>query len=265
MKIIFNAIKETRQSLRPLPYKSRRKAFSEKYFEFHHILPKSLFPLWKKKESKVALTAREHFFVHQLLTKIYPSKEMFYALRMMAMTSKNSNHKEHYKMSSKEYDALRKDNPCKGRTPWNKGVKMNDDVKQKIIESRAKTVANMTRDERKRFCPDSGNVGESNPFFGKVHTEDTKKKISKTIKDKNKNLSKEERSAKFGHTHLNGAKNPKAHAVILLNTGETFDCIADAKRKYPQAKHITECCQGYLGSTGKLNGEKMRWAYVNKD
>lgn len=52
---------------------------------------------------------------------------------------------------------------------------------------------------------------------------------------------------------------------MLLNTGEIFECIADAKRKYPQARHITECCQGHLGSTGKLNGEKMRWVYVNKD
>ena len=264
MKIIFNAIKETKQSLRPLPYKRRRKAFSEKYFEFHHILPKSIFPLWRKRESNiVALTAREHFFCHQLLTKIHPSKEMFYALRMMAMTSENSNHKEHYKLTSTKYEALRKDNLCKERTPWNKGIKMNDDVKQRMIESRAKTVANMTKEERKRFCPDSGNVGEHNPFFGKVHTEETKKKISKTLKDKNKNLSKEELSAKFGHSHLSGAENPRAHAVMLLNTGETFSCIADAKRKYPQARHITECCLGHLGSTGKLDGEKMRWTYVD--
>lgn len=266
MKIIFNAIKETKQSLRPLPYKSRQKAFSDKYFEFHHILPKSLFPLWKKKESNiVALTAREHFFCHQLLTKIYPSKEMFYALRMMAMINEKSNHKEHYKISSKEYEALKKDNPCKGRTPWNKGLKMDDEVKQRMTETRAKTISNMTKEERKRFCPDSGNVKENNPFFGKVHTEETKEKISKTLKDKNKNLSKEELSVKFGHAHLSGAKNPRAHAVMLLNTGEIFSCIADAKRKYPQARHITECCQGHLGSTGKLNGEKMRWAYANKD
>lgn len=264
MKIIFNAIKETKQSLRPLPYKRRQKAFSGKYFEFHHILPKSLFPLWKKKESNiVALTAREHFFCHQLLTKIYPSKEMFYALRMMAMSNEKSNHKERYKITSKEYEALKKDNHCKGRTPWNKGVKMNDDAKQRMIASRAKTISNMTKEERKRFCPDSGNVRENNPFFGKVHTEETKEKISKTLKDKNKNLSKEELSVKYGHTHLSSSQNPRAHAVMLLNTGEVFDCIADAKRKYPQARHITECCQGYLGSTGKLDGEKMRWRYAD--
>jgi hypothetical protein len=44
------------------------------YYERHHILPKSLFPLWdKEKKNLVLLTAREHFFCHQLLTKIYPT------------------------------------------------------------------------------------------------------------------------------------------------------------------------------------------------
>lgn len=266
MKIIFNAIKETKQSLRPLPYKSRRKAFSDKYFEYHHILPKSLFPLWKKKYSNiVALTAREHFFVHELLTKIYPSKEMHYALRMMAMSNEKSNHKEHYKITSKEYETLKKENLCTGRTPWNKGHKTPDDVKQKMMETRAKTLSSMTDEEKKRFCPDSGNIGENNPFFGKTHTKDTKEKISKTLKEKNRDLTKDELSTKYGHSHLKGECNPRAHAVVLLNTGEVFSCIADAKRKYPQARHITECCQGHLGSTGRLDGEKMRWAYANKN
>lgn len=266
MKIIFNAIKETKQSLRPLPYKRRQKAFSEKYFEFHHILPKSLFPLWRKRESNIiALTAREHFFCHQLLTKIYPSREMFYALRMMAMANEKSNHKEHYKISSKEYETLRKNNPCKGRTPWNKGLKMDDEVKQRMTETRAKTISNMTEEERKRFCPNNGNKGTNNPFYNKKHSQETLDKISKTLKEKNSKLTKEQLSQKFGHCHLTGESNPRAHAVMLLNTGEIFNCIADAKRKYPQARHITECCQGHLGSTGKLDGEKMRWAYVNKD
>ena len=58
----------------------RRKGNGE-YYERHHILPRSLFPLWEKDERNlVLLTAREHFFCHQLLYKIYPCKEMNYAL-----------------------------------------------------------------------------------------------------------------------------------------------------------------------------------------
>ena len=71
------------------------------YYESHHILPKSLFPLWKTKKSNlVLLTAREHFFCHQLLTKIYPSKAMSYALFRLAT---DHNHK----VTSREYERIR--------------------------------------------------------------------------------------------------------------------------------------------------------------
>ena len=48
-----------------------RKRGNGVYYESHHVLPKSLFPLWKyRKRNMVLLTAREHFFCHQLLSKI---------------------------------------------------------------------------------------------------------------------------------------------------------------------------------------------------
>lgn len=73
------------------------------YYERHHILPKSLFPLWaKRKSNTVLLTAREHFFCHQLLYKIFPSMEMAYALK--AFTSRPN---ADYKISSREYERIR--------------------------------------------------------------------------------------------------------------------------------------------------------------
>jgi len=57
-------------------------------YEEHHILPKSLFPLWKYKQSNlVLLTLREHWFIHELATKIWPRK-MTYALWRMALSDK---------------------------------------------------------------------------------------------------------------------------------------------------------------------------------
>ena len=42
-----------------------RKKGDGNYYEMHHILPKSMFPLWTKKKSNlVLLTAHEHFFCH---------------------------------------------------------------------------------------------------------------------------------------------------------------------------------------------------------
>jgi hypothetical protein len=72
------------------------------YYENHHILPRSLFPNWIKKEQNlVLLTAREHFFCHQLLVKIYPTKEMINALWLLVNTS------VYKKISSKEYEKIK--------------------------------------------------------------------------------------------------------------------------------------------------------------
>ena len=74
------------------------------YYECHHILPKSLFPLWKnRKSNKVFLTAREHFFVHQLLTKIYPGSEMTFAIHAFV-----SRPNADYKITSREYERIKK-------------------------------------------------------------------------------------------------------------------------------------------------------------
>lgn len=75
------------------------------YYEKHHILPRSLFPLWIKRESNlILLTAREHYFCHQLLAKIFKSKEMANALFRMS-TSKVNNH---LVISSRDYEYSRK-------------------------------------------------------------------------------------------------------------------------------------------------------------
>lgn len=87
-----------KKGLRPKTKYLQKKYFPDQYFEFHHILPKSLFPKWKRRKSNIVpLTAREHFFCHQLLTKIYPYPEMFLALRYM-----NQNHRYSSNLYEKE-------------------------------------------------------------------------------------------------------------------------------------------------------------------
>ena len=75
------------------------------YYEKHHILPESLFPNWKKRKSNlVLLTAREHFFCHKLLIKIYPdSHEMKAALWLMC----KGNKLQKRKYSSRDYEFAR--------------------------------------------------------------------------------------------------------------------------------------------------------------
>lgn len=119
MKIINNAIKENRKKL-------SKDAENYVYYEEHHILPKSLFPAWiKRKSNLVLLTAREHFFCHQLLVKIHPSYAMSCALFYMC----NGNKHQREVCSSRDYERARiefsKWNSImhKGKEPWNKGKK----------------------------------------------------------------------------------------------------------------------------------------------
>ena len=102
MLIIEHAKSEMKNGLRPKSFYYRRN-FQEQYFEFHHILPKSIYPNWAKRKSNlVALTAREHFFCHQLLTKIYPTPEMYFALSKFMSNSSGGRI-----LTSTEYDKCR--------------------------------------------------------------------------------------------------------------------------------------------------------------
>ena len=70
-------------------YAANRKRYAKSdaryvYYEQHHILPKSLYPAYQKdKTNLVLLLAEEHFKVHQLLTKVWPGREMAYAFWRM--------------------------------------------------------------------------------------------------------------------------------------------------------------------------------------
>lgn len=67
---------------------------------------------------------------------------------------------------------------------------------------------------------------------------------------------------KTNHYDCVGANNPRAKAVFLLNTGERFDCIADAAKKYGVARaDISKNAKGKSKSAGARNGERFVWAY----
>ena len=68
-----------------------------------------------------------------------------------------------------------------------------------------------------------------------------------------------------------GGKSYAAKSVVLLQTNEVFDSIADAVRKYPQTNvaNISNCCKGKRNYCGKLeDGIKLGWVfyedYINK-
>lgn len=138
IKIIKKAKKEQKNGIRKRWKNKKRTEYEE-----HHILPKSLFPLWKNKKSNlVLLTKKEHFFCHELLTKIFPTKEMFFALRRMSYLKK----KGYYILSAKQYEKVRKESNkymsqlLTGRKSPFKGKHHTEEARKKIsIASKGKT------------------------------------------------------------------------------------------------------------------------------
>lgn len=130
MRIISHAKSEQQKGLRPRT-RNCKKGFENQYFEFHHTLPRSLFPKWANRKSNIVpLTAREHFFCHQLLTKIYPHSSMWRALAAFQRKSKGQKRV----LSARQYEICKiaNSNAQRGRIPWNRGIPRTEDVKEKL-------------------------------------------------------------------------------------------------------------------------------------
>ena len=82
-------------------------------------------------------------------------------------------------------------------------------------------------------------IGENNHFYGKTHSEETRKIMSEKGKDNRANM----------------------RPVINLDTGEIFISIRRACEKYPHIlpTHITRVCKGKRKRTGGY-----RWAYYEE-
>lgn len=130
--------------------RAKERGNTTQYTENHHIIPKSLSGN-NNKENIVALTAREHFICHLLLSKMCEEKaarkKMAYALHRMTY-SKCEGHKR-YTPNSRIFELARK-----------------------IISDHLKN-----------------RIGDQNPMWGKSRSEETKRKISEG--NKNKQMSKE--------------------------------------------------------------------------
>ena len=54
-----------------------------------------------------------------------------------------------------------------------------------------------------------------------------------------------------------------ARSVTCVTTGETFDSVKSAAKKYGlYDTNIVRCCKGVNKHTGKLNGKPLEWQYT---
>lgn len=109
------------------------------YSEKHHIIPKSLGGS-NKKDNIIKLTAKEHFICHRLLVKMTEGKEKVkMSYALRCMINRENTHQKRYKITGAKYEKI-------------------------IIETKAILSENTK--------------GKNNSFYGKTHTDETKKRLS---------------------------------------------------------------------------------------
>lgn len=62
-----------------------------------------------------------------------------------------------------------------------------------------------------------------------------------------------------------GAKNYKSRKIKCVTTGEVFDTMTEASKKYNvQTAHLTDCCKGRRKTTGKhpITRIPLEWKYI---
>ena len=170
----------------------------EGYAERHHIVPRSLGGT-NDAANLVKLTAREHFICHLLLTKFttgYDKKLMNFALGKFIQNSplqqRIFNSWEYSKIRESISDARtghkhseetrkKMSEKAKGRTPWNKGKSVGPCTeKRKMLLSdywKGKPKSDMHSKNISK-----GKLGHTAGMTGKQHSDDTKKKMSESMK-----------------------------------------------------------------------------------
>ncbi len=167
----MNYRKQYNQLIENSRQKNRQKG-NGVYYEAHHWLPKSMYPQYIKcKWNIVLLTAKEHFIAHRLLNKIFQDNvKLEKALLFMCQPEKYG-----IKISLKKFQELKENmsNRMKINNPM-----FNEESKQSMIEKL--TGRNLSQDVKDKISEST--IGPKNHFFGKSHTLESKKIMSKKQK-----------------------------------------------------------------------------------
>ena len=245
-----------------------RFACGDEYHERHHIVPKCMGGK-NDEDNLIDLYAKEHFIAHKLLASENPSNNsLVYAWSCMSF-SKTKDQKR-YELTPEEYEDAKKA-LSKAMT----GKVMSDEAKEKM----SKRAKERLQDKTNHPMYGTHRCGEDNPFYGKRHTEESKKKMSGStvgsyVGDKNPMYGKhhtENTRNKMSQNHADFSheNHPRSMPVYCIELNEVFWGATDAQNKYGISySTISACCKhkkGY-GSAGKHpeNGEKLHWLHANE-
>lgn len=180
------------------------------YMEKHHIWPRSLSGD-NSPENLVRLTAKEHYIVHHLLTKIFSeSKEMATALWFM----------------------------CQGKTDSAKGVYVSPRVYAEARENFSKARLGKTHSAASRQKISAATGGENNPMFGRCHSEDAKRKNSEA----HKGLQCGEKHGRYDHTQ---------YVFQHAEHGERYCTKYELRTEFSLVRQsLSDVCRGKRKTTG---------------
>ena len=133
----------------------------------------------------------------------------------------------------------------KGNTPWNKGIPHTEETKRKISE--AKT--NPSDETRRRISLNHADVsGKNNPNWGKVCSEETRRKIGRGNKGKKRTPEERERMGKYWRGRKRSDESSEKKREFMLSDANLWrgrKHTKEAKRK------ISEAQRGSKGSNWK--------------
>jgi hypothetical protein len=150
------------------------------YIEKHHIIPKCMGGS-NKKENIVELTAREHFIVHWLLSRIYPD-HILINRAFWLMANGTSPSKKRYKPSSRTYQEAREKTQMWLQTPKSEETKnkiKNHPTRKNNISLGIKKYYEENQQTKRKPCTEERRNKISKSKQGQNHTEETKNKIGK--------------------------------------------------------------------------------------
>lgn len=204
----------------------------EGYVEKHHIVPKCIGGT-DDNDNIVELTAKEHFIVHKLLTKIYPNEVGLQRAAWLMAKMNNANGRL-YRVGAREYKRLKEN------------LKVTKEQRNKISESmkgNKNCLGNRLTNEHKSNISKSLKGNVIGCFKGKRLSKEHRKKISNSMKGKERSISHRINS---GRIILQYDIND-----ILIKEHKTIKMAADAlglntSNISANLKGITKHCGGYI-------------------